>query len=155
MMDQINSQPGEARKRSKALLVLTSIFGLLYLAIIILTLIPARMFGGAFGPGGSPVSDTVPYEPFDMEQIYIKGLFLLFFIGYLIAWKNEGIGGAVFILWWAAVWGVELLIVAPIHPQDVIAGIVTGFPFFVFGILFVMGWHKRRNVKRDASPIPT
>ncbi len=154
MTDQIDNQPGEARKRSKVLLILTSIFGLVYLAFIILSFIPGRMFGGVFGPGGSPVSATLPFEPFDMEQIYIKLLFLLFLAGYLVVWKNEGIGGAVFILWWAAVWGVELLIVAPIHPNDAGVGIVLGFSFFVLGILFVVGWYKGRSVKRDASPIP-
>lgn len=147
MTDQIDSQLGEARRRSKALLIPTSIFGLVYLIFIILSFIPARMFGGVFGPGGSPVSSTVPFEPFDLEQIFVKLLFLLFLVGYLAVWKNEGIGGAIFILWYVAVWVVELLIVAPTKPDDWGGCIVVGLPLFVLGILFVVRWYRGRIVE--------
>ena len=139
MTDQIDSQPGQARRRSKALLIATSIFGLLYLIFIILGFIPA--------PGGSPVSSTVPFKPFDLEGICVKLLFLLFLVGYLVVWKNDGIGGAVFILWYVAMWGVELLIVAPIKPKDWGGGIAMGLPLFVLGILFVVRWYKGRSVE--------
>jgi hypothetical protein len=147
MTDQIDSQGGQARRRSKALLIATSIFGVLYLIFFILSFIPAGMFGGVFGPGGSPVSSTVPFEPFDLEQIFVKLLFLLFLVGYIVVWKNEGIGGAVFILWYVAVWGVELLIVAPIKPQDWGVCIPVGLPLFVLGILFAVRWYKGRIVE--------
>ncbi len=121
------------RTRSKALLIATSVFGLLYSWFIIVSFIPAE---------GSWVSTTVPFEPFDFEQIFIKLLFLLFLIGYLVVWKNELIGGAVFLLWWAAMWGVEILVSAPIKGGDGGGGIVMGFPLFVLGILFIRRWYK-------------
>ena len=134
MTDQVDSQPGQVRTRSKGLLITTSVFGLLYLLFIIVSFIPT--------PGASPVSTTVPFEPFDFEQIFIKLLFLLFLIGYLVVWKNELIGGAVFLLWWVAMWCVDTFVFAPIAGPDAGGGIVMGFPVFVLGILFILRWYK-------------
>tara|TARA_B100000315_G_C14579325_1_gene589623 strand:- start:1717 stop:2169 length:453 start_codon:yes stop_codon:yes gene_type:complete len=147
MTNQINSQSGKVKKHAKSLLILTSIFALLYLGFIILTFIPASAYNGTFGPDGSPVNNTVPYDPFDVEQIFVKGLFVLFLVGYLALWKHEAIGGVAFLLWWVAVWGVELIIVAPLHFSDAVVGIIAGLPLFVFGILFVRGWYKKRSVQ--------
>ena len=135
MTDQVDSQPGQVRTRSKGLLITTSVFGLLYLLFIIVSFIPAP-------GGGSPVSTRVPFEPFDLEQIFVKLLFLLFLIGYLVVWKNELIGGAVFLLWWVAMWGVEIFVAAKITGGDGGGGIVMGFPLFVLGILFILRWYK-------------
>jgi len=137
MTTQTTGPAGSVRKRSTGLLIVTFIFGLLYLSFIILSLVP--------NPAGSPVSTTLPYQPFDREQIYVKALFVLFLVGYIVAWRNEGIGGAMFILWFLAMWGVELLIVAPIKPKDWGGGIAMGFPLFVLGILFVVRWYRRKG----------
>jgi len=134
MTDQVDSQPGQVRTRSKALLIATSLFGLLYSWFIIVSFIPA--------PEGSWISTTVPFEPFDLGQILVKLLFLLFLIGYLVVWKNELIGGAVFLLWWVAMWGVEIFVAAKITGGDGGGGIVMGFPLFVLGILFILRWYK-------------
>lgn len=134
MTDEIASQPGQTRRRSKALLIATSIFGVLYLIFIVASFIAAS--------GGSPVSTTVPFEPFDLEQIFVKSLFLIFLVGYFAAWKSELIAGIIFILWYGAMWEVELLVVAPIKPNDWGGGIAMGFPLFVLGVLFVLRWYK-------------
>jgi len=138
MTDEANNQSGQARTRSKNLLIATSIFGLLYSWFIIASLIPS--------PEGSWVSSTVPYEPPYPEQIFVVLLFLLFLTGYLVVWKNELIGGIIFLLYWVAMWCVEIFVLAPIVGGDAGGGIAMGFPLFVLGILFVRRWYKGKTV---------
>ncbi len=148
MKDETDSQPGRASRRSKNLLRLTSLYGLVYLIFIILSFIPGRVFGDIFEPGGGhPVSTTVPFEPFDQEQIFVKLLFLLFLLGYLVLLRHKGVGGAILILWYVAAAAVEVFVVAPISPDDWGMGLVAGFPLFVLGILFVVGWYRGRRVE--------
>jgi hypothetical protein len=135
-------QPGRGKKRSAGLLLATSVFGLLYLAFIILSFIPAQE--------GSPVSTTVPFKPFDLEQICVKLLFLLFLVGYVAAWKNEGVAGGTFLLWYAAMWCLELAF-APLRSGG--GGIAMGPPLFVLGILFLVHWYKGRG-SNPRPPVP-
>ena len=121
MTDQINNQPGKSRGHSKALLITTSLFGLLYLII--------------FG-------QDLAYTGLSIPSLF----FLLFLVGYLIVWKNEGIGGAVFILWYVAWWGFRPLIIASEHKDSFYLGIIFGLPLFILGILFVVRWYKGRSV---------
>jgi hypothetical protein len=139
----IDQQPGLATRRSQRLLIATSVFGLLYLAFIVLSFIPAQE--------GSPVSSAVPFRPFDLEQICVKLLFLLFLVGYFAAWKNEGVAGAIFILWYGAMWCLELFIVAPLRNNG--GGIVMGLPLFILGVLFLLHWHMGRTIAA-APPAP-
>jgi hypothetical protein len=74
-------------------------------------------------------------------------LFLLFVVGYIAVWKNEGIGGAIFILWYVGMWVLGLLIAV----QDRDTSIVLGFPLFVLSILFVVRWYKKRSVERVST----
>jgi hypothetical protein len=141
MEDPIVKRPRQGKKRSKALLIATSVFGLLYLAFIIESFIPSQE--------GSPVSSAVPFNPFDLEQICVKLLFLLFLVGYFAAWKNEWVAGVIFTLWYAAMWCLELVVVAPLRNSGG-GGIVMGLPLFVLGILFLVHWYKGRSV--DAVP---
>jgi hypothetical protein len=131
MKDPVDTLPPKGRQRSKGLLLAVSVIGVLYLWFIIESLIPS--------PEGSWISTTTPFDPWDREQIFMKLLFLLFLVGYFVAWKNERIAGVILILWWVAMWGVELFVVAPIK-ADGGGGIAMGVPLFVLGILF---W--RRN----------
>jgi hypothetical protein len=136
MEDYMDRQSRQGKKRSKGLLIATSVFGLLYLAFIIVSFIPAQE--------GSPVSSAVPFKPFDLEQICVKSLFLLFLVGYFAAWKNEWVAGVIFTLWYAAMWCLELVVVAPLRSSGG-GGVVMGLPLFVLGILFIMHWYKGRS----------
>jgi hypothetical protein len=46
---------------------------------------------------GSPASISVPHDPSARQQILVVLVFLPFLLGYLILWKNEAIGGAIFV----------------------------------------------------------
>jgi hypothetical protein len=128
MEERIETLPEQRGQRSKGLLIAVTVFGVLYLWFIIASLIPSVE--------GSWVSTTVPFDPWDREQIFVKLLFLVFLAGYFVAWKNERIAGVIFILSWVAMWGVELFVVAPIKGADAGGGIAMELPLFVLGILF-------------------
>jgi hypothetical protein len=121
-------------------LIVTSLFGLLYLWFVIVSYIPA--------PDGTWVNPAVPYEPSRQAMIVYTLMFLLFFMGYVVVWTNELIGGIIFILWWVAMWFMEILNLAPIEgeaPGDRGGGIAMGFPLFVLGIVFITRWYKGRS----------
>jgi hypothetical protein len=106
--------------------VATTIYGVLYLII--------------FGPDIVVPEDPLPF----------KLLLLLFLVGYLIVWMNEWIGGVIFILWYVAMWGFNLLIITPKYPGFYM-GRVLGFPLFVIGILFVVRWYRGRRVEKVSN----
>ena len=124
--------------RSTGLLTVLSAYGLLYLWFIITSFIPA--------PEGNWISSTVPFEPsWDRHFIAIRLMFVLFLPGYFVAWKNEGVAGVIFILWWVVMWGMDLLVMAPSGPEG--GGgmaIAMGLPVFVLGILFLVNSKKGR-----------
>ena len=140
MIAELDKQPGEQSPSSKAPLIATSVFGLLYSWFVVVSFIPA--------PGGNWISSAVPYEPSRQALIVVTLYFLLFLTGYLVVWKNELIGGTLFILWWVAMWFLEILNLAPIEgvaPGDRGGGIAMGFPLFVLGIMFIRRWYKGRS----------
>jgi hypothetical protein len=122
MTVQIDNQQKRMRGRSKGLLIALTIYGVLYSII--------------FGPDLANLGLCIP-----------SLLFLLFLVGYLIVWKNEGIGGAVFILWYVAWWGLSPLIIASENKDSFYLGVIFGLPLFSLGILFVVSWYKRRRVE--------
>ena len=141
----IESQARPLKSRSKGLLIVTSIYGLLYLWFVVVSFMPA--------PNGNWISTTVPFEPFDTEQIGVKLLFLLFLVGYSVVWVNEFVGGSIFICWWIAMWCFELFIVTPIKGGDTGGGIAMGLPLFILGLLFMWRGRAARHVQH-APPVP-
>ncbi len=137
MEEHVEALPGQRRQRSKGLLIAVSVFGVLYLWFIITSFIPA--------PEGNWISSTVPFEPsWDRHFIAIRLMFVLFLPGYFVAWKNEGVAGVIFIVWWVVMWGMDLLVMAPSGPEGGGMAIAMGLPVFVLGILFLVSWYRRR-----------
>ena len=142
MEENVKVSPGQKQRRSTGLLTALSVYGLLYLWFIITSFIPA--------PEGNWISSTVPFEPsWDPEFIAIRLMFVLFLPGYVVAWKNEGVAGVIFILWWVAMWGMDLLVMAPAGPEGGGMGIAMGLPVFVLGVLFLVGSYKKRTPSRS------
>ena len=107
------------KKRSRVLLILTSIYGLLYVAFIV---------AGAHGMSGN-------------EPIVVRLLFALFLVGYAVLWWNEALGGIVFVLWWIGMWYLGFYVVE--HDRG--AGVVLGIPLFVLAILFIVRYYRNRS----------
>ncbi|MCU0236973.1 MAG: hypothetical protein MUC72_07805 [Acidobacteria bacterium] len=105
-------------KRSRVLLVLTSLYGLLYVIFIA---------SGNYGASGS-------------EPLVVKLLFVLFIAGYVVAWKNERLGGALFLLWWIGMWYLGLFVAR--HDRG--AGVVMGIPLVILAILLMRLPHGRK-----------
>jgi len=80
------------------------------------------------------------------EPIVVRLLFLLFLVGYALTWKNEGLGGAMFVVWWVGTWYLGLFVAE----QDRGAAIVLGLPLFVLAILFIRAWYRRTHTQSTA-----
>jgi len=125
MNNETDLQTPKKEKFSKILLIITSIYGLLYLLFIIDNFIPTENF-----------------NPYDLENSIVKLAFVVFLIGFYLSWKNERNAGIVFIFWWGIMWYLGLFVTE----HDKGAGVVLGLPLFIIGILFIVSWH-RKSVK--------
>ncbi len=114
----------EKKKRFSQLQIILTIYGLLYLLLII--------------------TDLSTLENF--EQIVVNLAFVLFLIGYYMVWKNEGVAGIIFIFWWIIMWFLALFIAGP----DREAGVVMGLPVFILGILFIISWYRKKGKETTA-----
>jgi hypothetical protein len=118
------TQKRAKKGRSKILLILTSVYALLYILL---------MVAEQYGTAGS-------------EPTVVKILFGLFLAGYVVVWMNEGLGGAIFAVWWIGMWYLGLFVAR----SDRGAGVVMGAPLFVLALLFICGWLKKRNAAPTA-----
>lgn len=112
-------------RHSRLLLVPTSVYGLLYVAFI---------------AGGS-------YDTTGAEPTVVRLLFLLFLVGHALTWKNEGLGGANFAVWWVGMWYLGLFVAE----QDGDDAVVLGLPLFVLAIFLIRAWYRRPHTR---SPAP-
>jgi hypothetical protein len=110
--------------RSRILLVLTSAYALLYVLLMVTK---------QYGTAGS-------------EPTVVKILFALFLVGYIVVWMNEGLGGAIFVIWWIGMWYLGLFVAQ----SDRGAAVVMGFPLFVLAVFFIIAWFKKRNAAPTA-----
>jgi hypothetical protein len=101
------------------------VYALLYVAF---------MASGSYGTDGA-------------EPTVVRWLFALFLVGYAATWKHEGLGGAIFVVWWAGMWYLGLVVVQ----QDRSAGIVMGLPLFALALLLIRAWYRRRTKRSAAS----
>ncbi len=134
MKNDSESQSNGKKKRSKVLLTFTTIYGILYLILLI-----TSFFEG----------------PYDLERIIVYLAFIIFLVGYYYSWRNEMVAGIVFILWWGIMWYLGLFIAE--HDRG--AGVVMGVPLFIIGILFIVSWYRKRrrssnfnNVNQSEKP---
>jgi hypothetical protein len=116
-----DTQKLSKKGRSRILLVLTSIYALLYILFMVTE---------QYGTAGS-------------EPTVVKILFALFLVGFLVVWMNEGLGGAIFVVWWIGMWYLGLFVAQ----QDRGAAVVMGLPLFVLAVLFIIAWFKKRNAE--------
>lgn len=136
-MDNATNPPQPKRKLFPSTLhLLTSIYGLLYLMFVIASFFPSTI---------GLVSES--NNPYDLENLIVKLLFVVFLVGYFISWKREGVAGLIFVLWWVAMWCYGKFIVAPLHGHGT-EGIEMGFPLLILGILFIVSWYNKKRASR-------
>lgn len=122
MADASAFQSNEKRKHPKVLRILTTIYGTLY-AILILSFL---------------LFENPDFTSLNLEGIIVTLAIIVFFIGYYFSWKNELIGGIIFIFWWGIMWYLGLFVAE----RDKGAGVVMGVPMFIIGILFIVYWYR-------------
>lgn len=76
------------------------------------------------------------------EMALLAGMVVASVISVIIAWRREGVGGLVMILW-----GLIFCAIAYItsRPQQVFSMLVSGVPFLIAGLLFLTSWWSRRS----------
>ena len=122
MKNDSESKSKGKKKHPKVLLTLTTIYGILYAALIISFLIFEN-----------------PNSEITLEGIIVTLAVVIFFIGYYYSWKNEMIAGIIFIFWWGIMWSLGLFVAE----RDRGAGVVMGVPMFIIAILFIVYWYRR------------
>jgi hypothetical protein len=123
MENNSESRSSLKNRGSRVLRTLTTVYGALYLALVI-----------------SSFFET----PDDAGMTIVYAAFLVFLVGYYYTWRNELIAGIIFVLWWGIMWYLGLFVAE----EDRGAGVVMGAPLFVLGIGFIVSWYlqKRRAV---------
>jgi hypothetical protein len=142
MATNIGKSKGGRRLFPSILHIFLATYGALYLVFVIVGFVPASE--------GSPVAASIPYHPFGLEGSLVKVLFAFFLVGFFTAWSNRLAAGVLFVVWWAGMWGLEILMVARgLHG----GAIVMGFPMFVLGALFIVsGFRSGRGRVVPLSP---
>ena len=123
MQNDSESQSNGGKKYPKVLLTLTTIYGVIYVSLILSFLIFEN-----------------PSSKITLEAIIIGIAIIIFCIGYYYSWKNEMIAGTIFIFWWCIMWYLGLFVAE----RDKGAGVVMGVPMFIIGILFIVYWYRKR-----------
>jgi hypothetical protein len=136
MATNVETSAGDRRLFPSTLHIFLAIYGALYLIFVIVGFIPAQE--------GSPVAASIPYHPFGLEGSLVKVMFAFFLVGFFTAWHNRLAAGALFLLWWAGMWCLEMLMVSRgLHG----GAIVMGFPMFVLGVLFMVSGYRTSRAR--------
>ncbi|MCC7513878.1 MAG: hypothetical protein IT212_04195 [Bacteroidia bacterium] len=137
-------QVSPKRKYSLAIQIITSIFALLYVVFFIFSFIPS--------PEGSPIADH-PYTPWDIEMILVKGLFIIFMIGFYYSWKSRIVSGVIYLLWCGALFWDCVYIGNLLHVSG--DAILFGVPIFIIGIILLITGLIQRNKLNQVVNIKT
>lgn len=108
---------------NKILPILTGIYALLYLLAM-----------GDFIMG----SDSL----LTLENVYVLFLFSLFLVGFAFSWIHRKIAGIILLIWYAAVWVLNLFIAAEGSGGMTI---VLGLPIMVIGAFLILQWYKKAS----------
>ena len=123
MDNDTKSQSSGTKKHPKVLLILTSIYGGLYIILLLSFLL----------------FENPDFNNINFEGIVVGLAMIIFFIGFYYSWKNELIAGIIFIFWWGIMWYLGLFVAE----RDRGAGVVMGVPMFIIAILFIVYWYRR------------
>ena len=117
---------------SRVLLVLASLYAIPYVYLFICSFVPSLR---------GPYADGVfAFDTVDTGRMIFSLLFAGFAVGLFTSWRNEGLGGLIFIVWWFGTWFLGRF--APDHEQWGAA--VMGIPVLILGVLLILPWYKDR-----------
>ena len=123
-MEPESGVPAESRSRyAKVLLILTSIYGILYVALFLSFFL---------------------FEDFEfsitLEGVFVAVAGIVFIVGYYYTWKSPFAAGLIFVGWWGIMWILGLFVAE----TDKGAGVVMGIPLFIIALLLIhQGYSKR------------
>jgi len=107
---------------SKVLKILTTIYAVLYVALIV-----SALFDEGFRKQGA-----------DTLAVFIP--LVVFLIGFWVLWRNETYAGLIFIIWYIGMWYVGYVV----SQTDRGVAPVIGFPLFILAVLLILSGRKRK-----------
>lgn len=117
-------------KANKTLLIITSVYALLYLAGML-----ASIFKG----------DLSLSKPIDN---YFLVFFIIFLAGFLFSWKHKKIAGIIFLVWNAGVWILDFYVG---RGPDSGMRIFLALPVLFIGCFFLLEWFKTTKVPKPTE----
>jgi len=114
--------------------IILTLYGFLFAMYFVFSFIPAE--------NGNPISDLIPFKPFDLEQIIIKLIFLVFIFAVFQTWKNKLVSGLLLVLCWGGMWAVGHFIVTPMGRDA--NTVALGFPMIIFGLIYIVDWFRKK-----------
>jgi hypothetical protein len=77
----------------------------------------------------------------DWEMFLLAGIVTFSFLSVILAWRREGMGGMVMILWGLVFSGIAYV---TSRPHQVYSMLMSGVPFLIAGLLFLVSWQSGR-----------
>jgi len=127
----------QGRNFSRPIQIISSVYGLLYLAFFIFSFLPPDN-------DGNPISDSPNYDPWNFEMIWVKIQFIIFLVGFYYSWKSRLISGLIYLFWYGGLVGLAYYSVLVVNSDGNAVGL--GFPMLIIAIILVItGLKKRQN----------
>ena len=127
----------KGRNFSLAIQIVTSIYGLLYLAFFIFSFLPPNK-------DGNPISDNQNYAPWNFEMVWVKIQFIIFLVGFYYSWKSRLASGLIYLFWYAGMVGMAYYSVLVTHGDGNAVGL--GLPILIISLILIFsGFIKRKK----------
>jgi len=124
MKTQNNSEQTVIKKRRPlVLLILLSVYAVLYVFVII-----------------DFIKSAITSGLFTTENIFMGILVILFTTGYVLAWWKTGPAGIVFILWYFLMWMLALFFSEKGDDSGML--IIMGLPLMIMAVFLILHWFK-------------
>ena len=141
-MENSTSKLSERNKNySIVIQIITSLYGLLYLYLVIWSFIPIE--------NGNPVSSNPNFKPWDSEMIWVKIQFIVFLIGFYYSWKSRLTSGFIYLFWYAGMVAMSYYVTTIIHKEG--AAFVLGLPILLISIILLLTGYRKRKALNSKS----
>lgn len=135
MNHNTSKPPTENKNYSKAIQIITFLYGLLYLYFVVWSFIPTE--------NGNPISNNPNFNPWDSEMIWVKIQFIIFLLGFYYSWKSKLISAFIYLFWYAGMISLSYYVTNILHREG--GAFILGFPMLIIAIILLLKVYRKRN----------
>ncbi len=117
-------------KSNKTLLIITSVYALLYLAGMLTSIFKGEL----------SLSNLI--------DNYFLVLSIIFMVGFVLSWTNKKIAGIIFLVWNAGIWIFDFYLSRSADSGMII---VLALPILFIGSLFLLEWYKTTKTPKTTE----